>query len=144
MVNWLSSVRHPVQSVSDLLRIDWDSFRRARGYLSNQRWRIVAAGICAVISALSFVALVVVVGELGELLFSAKHSLNPADAPASAQRYRYASLRAGVYERIGELPDSLTCLGLLLAATIVLAGIRSLCNYAQTRLISHAVTDATQ
>jgi ATP-binding cassette subfamily B protein len=144
MSNWLSLIRHPVRPVSDLLDIDFDSFRRARGYLSNQRWRMIAAGFFAVVSALSFVALVVVVGELGELLFTPRHTLNPALTPVTAQNHRYASLRAGVYERIGEVPRNLTCLGILLAATIALAGIRSLSNYAQTRLISRTVTDATQ
>src|SRR5215475_4192976 len=108
MSNWLSLIRHPVRPVSDLLDIDFDSFRRARGYLSNQRWRMIAAGFFAVVSALSFVALVVVVGELGELLFTPKHTLNPALTPVTAQNHRYASLRAGVYERIGELPRDLT------------------------------------
>jgi ATP-binding cassette subfamily B protein len=144
MSHWKSVFRQPVLSLSNTLGVDWESFLRARSYLSNQRWRIVGAGVCAVVSAVSFVGLVVVVGELGELLFSPNHSLNPALAPFPAQQYRYAALRARVYERIGELPDSLVCLGILLAATIVLAGIRSIANYVQTRLISRSVTDATQ
>jgi ATP-binding cassette subfamily B protein len=97
-----------------------------------------------VLSALTFVALVVVVGELGELLFTPHHSLDPVLTPITARQHLYAALRARVYEWIGPLPDNLICLGILLAATIVLAGIRSLCNYAQNWLISRMVTDATQ
>src|SRR5262245_15880077 len=133
MRHWLPFVRQPVRSLSDVLGLDWDSFRRARGYLSNQRWRMVAAGFCAVVSAVSFVALVVVVGELGELLFTPQHSLHPGLVPSTARHYPYASFRARIYEHIPELSDNLTCLGLLLAATIALAGVRSIVNYIQAR-----------
>jgi diadenosine tetraphosphatase ApaH/serine/threonine PP2A family protein phosphatase len=93
MWNWLSFIRHPVRSISDLFGIDWDAFSRARSYLSNQQWRSIAAGCCAVLSALTFVALVVVVGELGELLFTPHHSLDPVLTPITARQHLYAALR---------------------------------------------------
>jgi ATP-binding cassette subfamily B protein len=144
MWHWLSFFKHPIQSLMDWFQVDWESFRRARGYFSHQRWRMIAAAVCAVLSAISFVALIVVIGELGELLFTPKHSLDPTLALASAQNHRYAAIRASVYARFPELPDNLICLAVLLTATIVLAGIRSICNYVQSRLITRTVTDATQ
>ena len=143
MWKWLS-LKRSTGLVFDLIGLDWSSLQRARGYLSGQRWRIFAAGLCAVTSALCFVAMVVLVGELGELLFTPGHSLKPDLGERSTRLYWYPRLRAGIYGQFAELPDTTSCLGLLLGGMALLAGIRSLCNYFQTRLIAGAVTDATQ
>jgi ATP-binding cassette subfamily B protein len=143
MWNWLF-INRLAGLVFELLGIDWSSFRRARTYLSGQRWRVAAAGLSAAISAVCFVAIVVAVGELGELLFTPDHSLRPATVDPTSHQYLYARLRADLYGRVDQLPDPLSCMGILLGATILFAGIRSLCNYFQNRLIATAVTVATQ
>lgn len=144
MWDWLSFVKHPVRTLAARRGIDWDSFRRVRGYLSHQHGRIAGVWVCAVLSAISFVGQVLVIGEFGELLFTPKHSLHSVSLSATSHHYAYEIARAKIYQVIGELPDSLVCLGLLLAIMLALAGIRSLCNYIQSRLIARIVTDATQ
>jgi ABC-type multidrug transport system fused ATPase/permease subunit len=124
--------------------VDWSAFKRARSYLSARRWRILAAAFCAVTSAVCFAAIIVAVGELGELLFTPDHSLKPESLDRTSRLYWYSRLRANLYSRVGELPDTLSCMGTLLGALVLFAGIRSLCNYFQTRLIATVVTDATQ
>ncbi len=124
--------------------VDWVSFKRARGFLTAERWRIIGAGACAVLSVVCFVGLVILLGELAELLITPKHSLKPPTLGHSEPFSLYGTWRLSVYNRFGDLPDSIYCLGLLLGAMVVLAGIRSLCNYLQARLIAVAVTDAAR
>lgn len=124
--------------------VDWSALKRARSYFSARRLRILAGAACAVTSAVCFAAIIVAVGELGELLFTPDHSLKPEPLVRSTSLYWYVRVRAHLYGQVDELPDTLSCLGILLGALVLFAGIHSLCNYFQTRLISTVVTDATQ
>ncbi len=124
------------------LSVDRATFRRARDFLAAQRWRIVVAGACGLLSAVCFVSLVLVVACLGELLFSPSRTLEPF-AERAAQSVVGRPL-AWVYGRVPALRDSVQCLGLLIATTVVLAAVRSLCHYGQAQLIATAIVDASR
>src|SRR3989441_10510453 len=64
--------------------MNWATFKRARAYVSPERWRVLAAGACAFVSGTAYVALVVLLGLLGEVLFTPWHTLRPE--PENLQR----------------------------------------------------------
>src|SRR5262245_49861682 len=98
MWEWLSLIKHPVRTLAARRSIDWDSFRRVRGYLSNQHGRIAGVWACAVLSAICFVGQVLVIGELGELLFTPKHSLHSGSLSVTSHHYAYEIARAKIYQ----------------------------------------------
>ncbi len=121
--------------------IDWAAFKRARSYLSAQRFRIVAAELCAAVGAVCFVLMVVILAWLGELLFAPKHTLDLLVVRAC--EHWYSRPLAWTYDAIPALQSGFICLGVLVGAIVVLAGLRALCQYVQALLVATAVVDAT-
>lgn len=128
--------------------MNWSAFKRARGYVSPERWRLLAAGACAVVSGVGYVAMVVLLGLLGEVLFTPWHTVRPPEvgpelAVKPAQAEWYGPAITAVADRLPLLRDSVFCLVALLAAALLLAGVRAVCQYLQSLLVARAVADAT-
>src|SRR5437867_2994556 len=120
--------------------IDWGAFKRARGYLSAQRWRVVGVGACAVVVSLCFVALVLLLGLLGELLFTPDHSLQSLVSNVRWSRW-YGPAIAWAYQNVSALQEPRRCLTALFGAAVVVAAVRAGCQYLQARWAIGAVVD---
>jgi ATP-binding cassette subfamily B protein len=122
--------------------IDWVAFNRARSQFAAQRWRTAAAGACAILSSVGFVALILILGALVELLFHAQQTLKPL-LVQRAEGHWYGPITAWLYAEIPYLQRPLPCLILLLSSIVLIAVLRAAALYLQSMLVTSAVVDAT-
>src|SRR5438445_654759 len=123
--------------------IDWAAFKRARSYLSGERWRMAAAAGCAVLSSLCYVALVLILGLIAELVFQPNSGLARfSGSVARHVAWIFLAPAAQGPERHRLLENAPFCLAVLLAAALGLAAVRAACQYLQSWLAATAVADA--
>ncbi len=116
--------------------VDWAAFKRARSYLSTERWRTVTASACAVLSSVCYVLLVLILGLLAELLFTPEFGL----AHFTTQIARRVGAVGWLAHPV--LQNAPVCLAGLLGAAVLLGAIRAGLQYVQSWLSASAVADA--